>query len=427
MKSFLKFLLVANIAIVLSFSIMGVGITNVHANEEKITVPIHTHWWLEEGAGGFLREVKAAFEKEYPNIIIVPVGIPFAEVYDQAFLKLPTQSPPGIIMSDVGHIGPFIATGLLTPLNKYVEKDGLLDRIQPSAIESVKGKDGNLYMIPWQLTCEALTYNKEILDSVGVKVPTTLEELLHVARVTTNQEKRQYGIGLLTTPSGGRLYNKVWAFVRGLEGNFFVGGQPTLNTPKVIEAIELYKQFVDEGLTPIGVDERDLRELFAQGKIAMQVDLPILQDIARKLNPKMANNLGIASMPTPNHRGSLLITTSFFIPKNFAYPDAAYKWLAFIHRPEWVRRFIEISGVATSSVEPVPEDILSKLPWLEDYQKQSPYSETSIPEGLAVHFTEIKNIVMNYIQEALQGREPVKDVMDRAQNELKQKVDSWNK
>lgn len=381
--------------------------------QDKIKVPVMMHWWLEPGTQRFFTEAKAAFEKEYPNIEIEPVPVPYDQLYNQELTKLPTSSPPGIIYSWVGNVDTFIATGLLAPLDKYVAASGIQKRFTKSALDYARDSHGTLYALPTQMTCEALIYNEQLLKEKGVRVPTSLGGLHEAAKKLSDPSKRRYGFGLLT--SGSRLYSKFWFFVTALGGKLAQNGSPTVNAPEVVKALELYREYVKSGLTPVGTSESVLREMYANGSIAMMVDVPTLLTIVKEANPTVYAHSKVALLPTKGHRGSSLVVTYFSIPKNFRYKDEAWKFLEFISKPEWVDRFIDYVNSTHASRQPVPKSIAARYPWMQMFSNQKQYAEPNFPEGLAEYSKEFQAMLLDYLQEAINSQEPASAILNRAQ------------
>ncbi len=385
---------------------------------QKISLPIMTHWWLEEGVGQFLEEASREFEKMHPEVTVERVAIPHGQVFDQALTRLATNSPPGIILTHVGNVAQFMETGLLTPLEKYLSDDRFIEKFNENATKYGINAEGNILALPHQVISEALLVNTRLLKQAGVSAPTTMDELLEAALATTDASNRVYGIGLLTGRT--RLLGKTWPFIKAYGGDFFTDGKPTLNSEGVIKGLELYKEIVDKGLSPIGLEEPILRELFAQGRIAMMTDLSFNLSVVKSLNEDLYEDVAVVPIPSPGHVGSNLVVTYWSVPKNYAHPEIAVKWLEFVLSPEMIDRYMLMTGSTHASTQPLPGGLLEDHPHLIGFAEQAPYS-SPLNEGfgdLVSHYGEIEDKIIDYLQEVLLGAGSVEDVMNRAQSEI---------
>ncbi|GAG57253.1 unnamed protein product, partial [marine sediment metagenome] len=276
----------------------------------------------------------------------------------------------------------------------------------------------HLYGMPMQASCEAFVINKSLFDAKGVKIPTTMEELYTAAKALTDTKSGTYGIGLLTIPVGGRMFTRVYGFTRAFGGNIFEAGKPKLDSQEVVNAMRFYKRFVTEGLTPKGVDESVLREMFANGKIAMMIDVPVLVNITRERNQNTYSNIVVTTHPSKDHIGTALSIAYFFIPKNYKNTEAAWAWLELLARPEVIDRFMMLTKMTHASKKPVPNELLKENPWMDGYAEQIQYSEVFTTEGLEAYYTEFRQLVSPYLEEALVPGKSIEEVLGRAQKDL---------
>ena len=64
-------------------------------------------------------------------------------------------------------------------------------------------------------------------------------------------------------------------------------GKVTINTPQMIEGLNRWKTVVKESLTPRDLSAGEMRQMFADGKIAMKIDGPWLYPIMQRAKPEV--------------------------------------------------------------------------------------------------------------------------------------------
>jgi len=127
---------------------------------------------------------------------------------------------------------------LVRPLDDYVAKYG--DKLQKHQLITV---DGKIMAIAFMANAQTLVYRKDVLEELGLEVPTSYEEMLAAAEAI--KEK-----GLMEYPLGGAFkagWNLAEEFVNmymGFGGEFYKEGTPevSINNENGVAALEMLKQ-----------------------------------------------------------------------------------------------------------------------------------------------------------------------------------------
>ena len=191
----------------------------------------------------------------------VPGDTLIAKVLQQASSK----TLPDILMLDNPDIKQIAATGALLPLNDYgVSADGFNQGVVDAATQ-----DGDLYALQPGANTIGIFYNKDILEKAGVEPPTTWAELKDTAKELT--KPGQYGFAFDATND----YEGSWQFLAPMWTN---GGDETnLTSPEVAQALQLWKDLVDDGSASKSVvnwSQGDVNDQFMAGKAAMMLNGP---------------------------------------------------------------------------------------------------------------------------------------------------------
>ena len=151
-------------------------------------------------------------------------------------------------------LGTFVAMDILEPLTNLIDESVLADDL-PLTVEAGQ-IDGTQYLLPVYFETLLFLYNKELWQG---DIPATTEELYEYMVANTDPAAGTYAVVNQHSTS----YN-VSPFINGFGGYILDDeGNPGLNDPKTIEAVEYNKKFAD--LEADG-DYNTVTTLFNEGK-----------------------------------------------------------------------------------------------------------------------------------------------------------------
>ncbi len=193
---------------------------------------------------------------------------------------------PDLLYLEGTDISRVAEAGILTPLDTF----GLTADDYAPTVQEMGSVDGTLYGIAPGVNTVAIFYNADLFAKAGVAVPTNFAELRAAAKALTTDDTQGFA---LSADSGTGPY----VFLPFL---LSAGGDPAnLDTPEVAEALQLWKDFVDDGsttksATTIGWDAQDA---FRAGKAAMVMSGSWL------FSEELDFELGTFPVPTPDGTG----------------------------------------------------------------------------------------------------------------------------
>ena len=152
----------------------------------KITKKTTVTFWhgMNGGQRAELEKLTAEFEKKNPNIKI-KLENQGSYIDLQAKVNSTLQSPnnlPTITQAYPGWLYNAVKSNMLVDLSPYINNSKLgwgsaaKSNIRTELLDGAKIQ-GKQYGIPFNKSVEMLTYNKDLLDKYGVKVPKTMSEL----------------------------------------------------------------------------------------------------------------------------------------------------------------------------------------------------------------------------------------------------------
>jgi multiple sugar transport system substrate-binding protein len=271
--------------------------------------------------------------------------------------------------------------------------------------------DGKRYGIVFEISNYALVYNKALLPNG--KVPADFNEFVKVAKEATAGGNYGFAYRATMAERGGFWYD-LTNFVYGFGGRWSdESGQPTINSPKVIEGVTAYKTIYDAGVTPKGADASTYRRMFWEGKVAMEIDNGGVASILAS----QGKDLPISAAPSPfPTRTQGMILAPVTVNANTKVKEAAGKFLQWMLQPEQQKELQTILGAANvATVVERSSEELAANPWLKVYDEQTANSVPALPQGLEVKAPEIQQIVIEQVLKVLQGGVEPKAAMDEAQ------------
>lgn len=377
-------------------------------------------WMWEEGDVGVWHKKRLAeFEAARPGVKVQPTQIPSTNFENTIQTQIAAGDPPDLLPVLTNMLAPLVDAGVLAPLDDCIAASPWKDRMLASV--SYAKFNGKTYGVPLTMSPQSLLYNKAMLDEAGVAVPKTLEEF-YAAVKAVKAKTGNWGYAFPNNVSSPLfIYMQSMQWVIGMGSDWSTPDRKiTANAPRTVEAITWIKRYLDEGLSPRGLDANAARTLFAQGKAAFLFDGPWVMTQVQRTNPALMKDVGFAVMPTPTHAA---VTGGAFytIPVGSKNKTDACAYLGIINaeaaQREWLEGLLQIPG---TTVQPSPA-FLQANPWvgtMAEIAAKYPSGLGYAPPGFAVGAAEFRQIVADHLAQIYAGRTSVKDGLDAAQKAL---------
>lgn len=236
----------------------------------------------------------------------------------------------------------FIVPGLastdkLQPLDdllaKYKDKYKLGD-INADMLKRMS-YNGKLYALPMQAQALTMAYRKDIFDELGLKAPTTFEELRTAAKKIQDSGKMKYPVALPWLSSGdlATAYNAAL----GSLGKLYVDSstkKPNFDTPQAKQAfteMNTLLPFMDPQVTTF--DQPKVQQQMYNGSAAISIMFSgRMNDLTQTKNTQFADKFAFAAPPAVIAGGKQYGAVSidgWSIPKNTAIdPDLLFQIIA---------------------------------------------------------------------------------------------------
>ena len=379
--------------------------------------PNTNDWFLGTGMDG--SNFVEKFEKENPGIKLNLDVVSWNDVYTEVDTRIANDNAPDILNIDV--FANYANEGLLMPVEEYCPED-LFEDFFPSFIEQ-SVIDDTVWAVPDLASARALFYNVDILEEVGVDVPTTWAELQDVSQAIIDYydgEIYPWGIDMTTDEGQAAFAYYTWG-----NGGGFVDedGEWAVNSPENVEAIEFAISLIEDGYTnpnPATQTRYDLQDMFAAGKLAMIIAPNQLPTYVADKGGEI--NMATAGLPANEGKTSssvgVMDRVMAFVdeeaPDQEARNEAIGAFLKFFYDPENYVGWVSMEGflpAVNSAVEALVEADPTFEAWLDVLGGCQFY-----PAAKA-EWDQVKQGVIAAEQNALTGAD-VQEELDALQAEL---------
>ncbi|WP_271982847.1 ABC transporter substrate-binding protein [Pseudoclavibacter terrae] len=346
-------------------------------------------WQAEDPAfGAWWKEVIAEYESQHSDVTIDFYQVPFGSYVDQLTTRFAANDQPEIVHLPARNASEFASRGWLAPLNTRLEATDIAETWTPLQAE-MNWQEGTygVLLLGYGYT---LYYNAELLESAGVAVPTTGEEVVKAAQAVTGGGV--YGFGATTQQSPDN-YTELMSFITGNGGSLAEGAEFTMETPAAIAGMEQYRAALREA--PAGIQTQQRNELFLNGNIAMLLDGPFFVAELEGAADGVAGKLKTAAAPFETIPGG--VSNSIHLPSGLdpRTEDAAWKFVELAASPEWQQRYTELAAVPAPRAGSITEEALEDRPELELFQELADEAVSIYPEDgqQKEEFTRLSQIV----------------------------------
>jgi multiple sugar transport system substrate-binding protein len=163
------------------------------------------------------------------------------------------------------------------------------------------------------------------------------------------------------------------------------------------EALENYKYFFDNGLTPLGTVNTQLRQYFIEGKVAMLLDGPWVIAMIRNADESIRDNLKIARVPFDVSASN----TSHSVHMSATLDETERQLVWDFYQILLTDEMQTLYGKLVDSPPPkdgaLTEELVAEKPYLKQLVEFGVGSVSTVPYGMGLYWNEYSVIVADAI------------------------------
>ncbi len=422
----LRMTTVVILATVFPFAVSAIGTLEQTASS---TGPTDLVIWANEvhkqvadgSAGGDNHDLAAVFEKKY-NVKLEWVTIPWAQMRDRVLRELSASSGPAdLVFVENSWASPRLLD-MFTPLDPYMNQNPIEDMADiPTGMMQSYSINGRQMLIPYRSNLELLHYNSLLLDSYGLKPPTTMVQLGKDAiRITHRRSDGEEVYGFAYIPDQTDI-----EVIRAFGGDVFDRNMNvTVDSPEAVRAVKFLRELYVSGAIPPNfsrLNSTSYRELYTGGLLGfiMQGDNYYLRFNDPK-NSRIAGHSGFSAIPLAKG-GPAIAKLAFWgvgIPRN---APVSHRELAY----DFIRYFSTLkaqTAMALNGNDPVRSEVYEN----PEFQKRIPYAKVAeqvLPKGkpLLPAFegtNEVSDIMKRQVGLAITGKKSAEQALVDAKNQI---------
>lgn len=385
------------------------------APENKVINAWLGSWWADE-----IPVIQEKFSTAFPGYEVKIEPIPINNYVENAVTAILGGSPPDALALDAIMIPTPVGQDLLLPLDDMMKRYNLTADMFAPGIYNAGVSDGVNYAIPFRTAPSVLMYNKTMFDAAGVDYPydnMPLDEFLEICKKLTKPDGSQFAYGIAGSKSDpANVLSSFCPAIWGSGGDFLTEdlSQSAFNTPESIAGVKYWVElYTKHKVVPEGcinyATTKDLVPMFFNQQIAMvqmnDSNVFKAQDYAKE----GGYEVGMCVQQGTYSRGG---GWSFTIPVTAKNVEGAEMFMDFFIKPEVIG---EQKVVMPGVIEAQKTSEYWSNPTFDMYYKAEEHTKV-----LPFHpkWTEIQNIIVMELQEALQGNGTPEEAAQRMHEKI---------
>ncbi len=362
--------------------------------------------------GPYFQEVADAFQAENPDIKINIEVVPWDTLLQRLTTDVAGGSAPDISIIGTRWLLDFASQGVAEPIDGYLTpefKGTFIDTFMaPGVIE------GQTMGLPVAASARAMMVNMDLYEKAGATPPKTWDELYEASKkIAALPETFAFGLQGKEIETDAYYYYSLWTHGGDI---LKADGTSGLDTPEALEAANLYKKMIDEGLTqpsPTNYTREDVFNLFKQGKVGTIFTFPMLIPQIKAEAPDLKDQ--ILPFPEGKAKATYGVTDTLMVFADSDAKEAAWKFIEFAYKDEWREKFDMGEGFlpVTKNVAALP--YFTEDPDVAGFAAGLPYAKFA---PTIANWEEIADVTVRTMQQIYLGEVTPEDGLKAAASEI---------
>ena len=353
---------------------------------------------------------------EYPDAIVKVDDVDYGNLKVKQIQSLSTSADYDLVWASEIWLAEYVSKGWFLPLNDMISKYKVDLSIFSKAMVDMNTTDGKLYAIPTFAQTLILTYNKEWFEKEGQKVPTTVDELLAVAKYF-----KEKGTGIAIPAMQGQAAADLYGQILYSAGGDYFGsdGKVNLLSGEAIYAAEVWDKLCEYSITGSLTWHHDQVSAAVREEVA-PIGITITGLSGLDSDPKMSkivDKVGYATIPGKKSVVGVVSYWSWGVAKNSKNPEAAFKLAVWLVSPEVEKKQALMNGqIGAISSLAQDSEVVAKMPFLPATSETLANAKT---QPTSVSAGKIFEPLIAALSEIASTNKAPKDVLVKLQNDLK--------
>jgi ABC-type glycerol-3-phosphate transport system substrate-binding protein len=353
---------------------------------------------------------------EYPDAIVKVDDVDYGNLKVKQIQSLSTSADYDLVWASEIWLAEYVSKGWFLPLNDMISKYNVDLSIFSKAMVDMNTTDGKLYAIPTFAQTLILTYNKEWFEKEGQKVPTTVDELLAVAKYF-----KEKGTGIAIPAMQGQAAADLYGQILYSAGGDYFGsdGKVNLLSDEAIYAAEVWDKLCEYSITGSLTWHHDQVSAAVREEVA-PIGITITGLSGLDSDPKMSkivDKVGYAPIPGKKSVVGVVSYWSWGVAKNSKNPEAAFKLAVWLVSPEVEKKQALMNGqIGAISSLAQDSEVVAKMPFLPATSETLANAKT---QPTSVSAGKIFEPLIAALSEIASTNKAPKDVLVKLQNDLK--------
>jgi multiple sugar transport system substrate-binding protein len=306
--------------------------------------------WAMGNEGVKLKDLAKTFMDANPGTTVNVVPVDWGQAVSKLQTAIAGHQTPDVSQMGTDMMGQFASTGALEPVPSNFQQSTFFESAWNTNIVG-----GTVYGVPWYVETRMLYYRTDEAQKAGItSAPATWDDLTAMAKALQSKGGAKWGISL-----GTKNWQEFVPFLWSNGGDIVdASGNPALNSPQAVEALNFYDSFFEEGLTPKSVPEGfDITPAFVKGDNPMFFSGPwhlgLIKDAG---GAGFDDKWAIAPMPKKVSATSFLGGSNLVVFSASKNKDAAWAFVKFTADPAtqalWYKTVTDLPAVQAAWQDP---------------------------------------------------------------------------
>lgn len=348
-------------------------------------------WGLQafnEEADALIGEMVKDFAAERgitAEYIVVPANV----LNERLAAAFEGGAPPDAFMQVGSQAQYYAGLGVTTPLDELLaEMRDVEGGIYENTVSQVL-YEGQAHGLPLEVDVVPMYARTDILEKLGLAIPTTFEELRAAAQAILEDDPRMAAFGIATSTSNdaeGQLRQVVWAF----GGAMFAedGTTVTWDTAETVAAYQFLGDMFEEGTIPRSTltwDDGGNNTAYQTGRAAFVINPPSIYSWMVANDQELLDNTALIAVPKgpgPNGRGASSVSSWVWLVANSSdHIDDAKAWLSYFFDEERYEGLIDTVGGRWLPIYPAMMDTMPLWTETKAYENFGNMASAGIVDG----------------------------------------------